>query len=242
MSFLTIQINILCCAPSIFMYHILTFISVILYNISMVKGVTFFTHPKLEWQRRYEALRASFVDRLPARIVAQKFEYTESYVRLLRHLFMQGKFDFSEPVPEGKTNRYRVSTAVRQKIREWREQNMSSCEITQCLSEDGVDISIRTVERVLREEGFPKLPRRTRLKIRMTVKGTNIPDKSTVVNFSELDGQRFHTDNAGLFLFAPFISQFPLDDIVSSAALPGSEVIPAKQYLLSFLTLKLLGT
>ena len=51
---------------------------------------------------------------------------------------------------------------------------MSSGEIVQCLSEDGVEIAIRTVERVLREEGFPKLPRRTRLKINMTVKGTPV--------------------------------------------------------------------
>ena len=203
---------------------------------------SFFIHPTFEWQRRYEALRASFVERIPARIVAQKFNYSESYVRLLRHLFMHGKLDFSEPVPEGRANRYRVNAETRQKIRKWREHNMSSGEIVQCLSEDGVEIAIRTVERVLREEGFPKLPRRTRLKINMSVKGTQIPEQSTTVSLGDLDGQRFHTDNAGLFLFAPFLSQFPLDSIVASAGLPGSKVIPAKNYLLSFLTMKLLGT
>ena len=203
---------------------------------------SFFTHPKLEWQRRYEAMRASFVERMPARIVSQRFNYSESYIRLLRHLFIHGKIDFSEPHPEGKKNRYRVTAATREKIKQWREHNMSSGEIAQCLCDDGIELSVRTIERVLREEGFSKLPRRSRLKINMTVKGTRIPDKSTTVSLCDLDGKQFHSDNAGLFLFTPFLSQFPLDKIIASAGLPGSKEIPAKNYLLSFLAMKLLGT
>ncbi len=64
----------------------------------------FFLLPVSEWQRRYEALRASFVDRLPAKVVADRFGYSPSYVNLLRHQFSHGKIDFSEPVPEGKIN------------------------------------------------------------------------------------------------------------------------------------------
>ena len=47
----------------------------------------FFTHPVAEWQRRYEALRASFVDRQPAQMVAERFGFSAGYVRLLRHQF-----------------------------------------------------------------------------------------------------------------------------------------------------------
>ncbi|OGF68168.1 MAG: transposase [Candidatus Fischerbacteria bacterium RBG_13_37_8] len=201
----------------------------------------YFLHPKSEWQRRYEALRASLVERLPAKVVAKRFNYSPSYILFLRHQFKHGKIDFSEPTPEGKVNRYRVSAEVRQKIKEWRQHNMSAGEITECLLEEGLEISVRTVERVLREEGFPKLPRRSRIKIGMTIKGAAIPEKSKVVELAELDGQRMTSDNAGLFLFAPFLSQYPLDAIVSAAGLPGNKTIPAKQYLLSFLALKLVG-
>jgi hypothetical protein len=114
----------------------------------------FFTHPRQQWQRRYEAIRCSFVDRLPARVVAGRYNYSPNYVNLLRHLFLTGKIDFSEPVPEGMSNRHRVGTEVRQKIRQYRENGMSAGEITQCLSEEETELSIRTVERVLREEGF----------------------------------------------------------------------------------------
>ena len=103
---------------------------------------TYFTHPLHDWQRRYEALRASFVERLPARIVADRFGYSENYVRLLRHMFTHGNLDFSEPVPEGKAARRSVNSAVRAKIRDWREKNLSAGEIAQCLSEEGIEISI----------------------------------------------------------------------------------------------------
>jgi hypothetical protein len=36
-----------------------------------MRDENYFLHPVHEWQRRYEALRASFVDRLPAKVVAR---------------------------------------------------------------------------------------------------------------------------------------------------------------------------
>ncbi len=203
---------------------------------------TFFTHPKLDWQRRYEALRACLVERLPAKVVADRFGYTPGYVRLLKHQFRHGKIDFSEPVPEGRAARRRVTMQVRDKIKNWRERRLSAGEITGLLSEDGVEISVRTVERVLAEEGFPKLPRRTRIKAGLTVKGAEIPERSEAVTVGELDGKRFDSAGAGVFLFAPFLAQLDIDKVVRAAGLPGSKVIPAKSYLLSFLGLKLLGT
>ena len=47
---------------------------------------------------------------------------------------------------------------------------------------------------------------------------------------------------AGIFLFAPFLAQLDLAEVVRSAGLPGSKAIPALSYFLSFLALKLLGT
>lgn len=104
---------------------------------------TFFTHPGSDWQRRYEALRASFVDRVPASVVAERFGYSAGYVRLLRHLFRTGKFDLAGPPAEGSVVRRRVSAEIRRKIREWREQRLSAGEIAQLLTEDGFEIGVR---------------------------------------------------------------------------------------------------
>ena len=152
----------------------LDIVNVIVYNIRM-RDASFFQHPRLDWQRRYEALRACLVERLPAKVVADRFGYQPGYVRLLVHQFRHGKIDFSEPVPEGKVARRRVTAEIRHKIRAWREHRLSAGEIAELLAEDGTELSVRTVERVLAEEGFPRLPRRARLKVGLTVKGAVSP-------------------------------------------------------------------
>jgi hypothetical protein len=206
-----------------------------------MRDASYFQHPQREWQRRYEAVRAALVDRLPAKAVAERFGYRPGYVRLLVHQFRYGKIDFAEPVAGGKVMRRRVTAEIRHRIREWRERKLSAGEIAQLLSEDGHDLSVRTVERVLAEEGFPKLPRRTRLKVGRTVRGTEIPTRSEPVALPELDGKTLDCPGAGVFLFAPFLAQLGIDDVVTRAGLPGTKAIPALSYLLSFLALKLLG-
>ena len=209
--------------------------------LSIMKDASFFINPIHDWQRRYEALRAILVDRLPNKIVADKYGYTQGYLRLLCHQFRTGKIDFSEPVPEGKYRRHKISAEIRQKIIEWRNSQLSAGDITELLSEDGVEISIRTVERVLAEEGLPKLPRRTRIQLGLTVKKAVIPEKSQIVSKEALDGASYNSASAGIFIFAPFIAKLNFQQIIKSAKLPGSKVIPAMNYFMSFLALKLLG-
>jgi transposase len=207
-----------------------------------MRDENYFLYPVHDWQRRYEALRASFVERLPARVIAQRFGYSPGYVHLLRHLFTHEKIDFSEPVPEGKVKRQRIDARLREKICRWREQRLSAGEITQLLSEEGVEVSVRTIERVLAEEGYSKLPRRTRLKIGLTVTGAQLPEVAQKIVIAEVPRRAMDCDAAGVFLFAPFIEQLNLPKVVEQAGLPGSKMIPAVSYFMSFLAVKLLGT
>jgi len=231
---------------ALYRWHVLSIFYLTLlpsYNIRYgMADEKFFFYPKLDWQRRYEALRGSFVDRLPAKVIADRFNYSTEYIHLLRHQFKHGKIDFAEPVPEGKVKRRTVNPEVREKIKTWREQRLTAGEITELLSEDGLEISVRTVERVLAEEGFPKLPRRRRLKTGFTVKGTEVPKRSNVISIKEAEGKTFDTDSVGIFLFAPFLAKLGIEEIIRAAALPATKAISAKSYFLSFLALKLLGT
>jgi transposase len=206
-----------------------------------MNDATFFTRPTLDWQRRYEALRALFVERQPAKVVAEKFRYTYGYIRLLKHQFVHGKIDFSEPVTEGQVARRGINAEVRAKIRQWRERRLTAGEIAELLSEEGTDLSVRTVQRVLAEEGFPRVPRRTKLKLGLTVKGAEVPPVAEQADLNVLEGRRFDCAGAGVFLFAPFLAQLDIARIVREAKLPGSKVISATSYLLSFIALKLLG-
>ena len=214
----------------------------VIHYIKGMRDEKYFLYPVHDWQKRYEALRASFVDRLPAKVVADRFGYSQSYVNLLRHQFVHKKIDFSEPVPEGKIKRRKVDALTRSKICNFRDHRLSAGEIVQLLSEDGVEISVRTVERILAEEGYTRLPRRSRLKLGLTVKGAQVPAVSQHIHISEFDNRKIDCDAAGIFLFAPFIERFNISQIIQKAGLPGSKTIPAASYFLSFLALKLLGT
>ena len=207
-----------------------------------MRDASYFTRPVSEWQRRYEALRASFVDRLPAYIVAERFGFSAGYVRLLRYQFRHEMIDFSEPPAQSGSARRRVSAETRRKIIDWRQRGLSGGDIAELLSEDGIDISVRTVERVLAEEGIPKLPRRTKLKIGLTVKGTEVPERAETISLSQVQGRRIESAGAGVFVFVPFIAQLGLSEIVRTAGLPQSKAIAAENYFLSLLALKLLGT
>jgi transposase len=202
---------------------------------------TFFVHPQESWQRRYEALRASFVDRLPAGVVAERFGFSPSYVYLLRHQFRKGLLTFGEPPPVGHPIRRRVTRPMREQIRAGRERGLSAGDIAEWLEGDGIELSVRTIERVLREEGFPKLPRRTQLKAGVTRQGALVPQKARRLEVGAGAGQTLSCDHAGVFLFLPWIEQLGLPGLAAQAGLPGTKQIPARSYFLSFLGLKLLG-
>jgi hypothetical protein len=243
----TINILVLCqnlLNDRTLIYFVIFYIDILndIYYKFFMRDQKFFLYPVHEWQRRYEALRASFVERLPAKVVAEQFGYSTTYIHLLRHLFAHEKFDFSEPAPEGKRRRHRIDAGLRAKICNWREHRLSAGEITQLLSEEGVEVSVRTIERVLAEEGYSKLPRRTRLKLGFTVKGAQVPEVAQQIPVADVRQGPFDSEAAGVFLFAPFIEKLNLAKAVREAALPGTKAIPAMSYFLSFLALKLLGT
>ena len=58
----------------------------------------------------------------------------------------------------------------------------------------------------------------------------------------EWDNRKHECQDAGIFIFAPFIQRLNIPQIVQNAGLPGSKMIPAISYFLSFLAVKLVGT
>ena len=203
----------------------------------------FFSCPEKTLHRQYEALRAFFLEGISSQVVAQRFGYTAGAFRVLCHQFRHSKIDLAESSPQGKPIRHKVSSDTRLKIIAWRQQRLSAGEIVELLSEEGAELSVRTVERVLAEEGLPRLPRRTRLKLGLTVRGAQVPERSeSFDSLDKIEGQRLESTAAGIFLFTPFIAQLGLHEVVQAAGLPGTKVIAAANYFLSFLALKLLGT
>ena len=201
----------------------------------------FFLRPEEAWQRRYEALRASFVERLPAHVVAERYGFKTSYVHLLRHQFRKGLLRLDEPPAPGNTPRRRVTRQTREKVCQGRERGLSAGDIAEWLEGEGVELSVRTVERVLCEEGFAKLPRRTQLKMGVTRQGALVPQKAHRIEVGEAAGPSMECEHAGVFLLLPWIAQLGLLEVVDRSQWPGTKAIPSWSYFLSFLGLKLLG-
>jgi hypothetical protein len=109
------------------------------------------------------------------------------------------------------------------------------------LAIEGHEVSPRTISRLLKAAGFPAVPRRAKLAIGETVKGTTVPAEAHILRQDILEGRKVTCSVGGIFLFAPLIEKMRLPQVVEDALLPGSRQIPSLQYFLSFLALKLSG-
>lgn len=201
----------------------------------------YFAHPQSAGQKQYEALRAFYVDKLPARVVADQFGYTTASFNALKQKFKTGKISFqftNKPGPRGS----RVPKEIQQRIFEIRRRhNFSAYRIAEILAIEGYELTPRTINRLLQKAGFTPVPRRAKLAIGETVLGAKVPEEARLLEPNTLEGRTAPCSVGGIFLFAPFIQRLGLPEVVSQARLPGSKQIPPLQYFLSFLALKLIG-
>jgi len=137
----------------------------------------YFANPATPDQKRYEALRALLFEKLSKIEVMEKFGYTEYTLQALVRDFGQGKLIFFHPKKPGPKERS-TSIDIQTKIVSLRKQNLSAVEIKEKLSSENIQIGLSTIERILADQGFVKLLRRTNKDRGVTKKKTTIPEKS----------------------------------------------------------------
>src|SRR6266542_3400651 len=123
-------------------------------------GAAYFLQPDSSQQRRYEALRAYFVDDVPASQVADHYGYSTASVHQMATLLRSGKlrlFAQTKPGPKGPR---KATGELRTKVLRLRAQGHSVTEIASALTADGLPVSAQTVWQLLQAEGLPRLPRR----------------------------------------------------------------------------------
>ncbi len=196
-----------------------------------------FLSPQNTAHRQYEALRAYFVEQLPAAEVARRFGYTLGSFYQLAHRFRkdpQCRF-FVDDVRPGVKSR----NAVREQIIQLRKQNLSIYDISRALQKENIERTPAAVAKVLQEEGFAKLPRRADAERPERPKPT-AADRADVRALS-LEPRTVRTKFGGLFLFLPALVQMQFDRVISRCGLPGTKMVPAAHALRSLLALKLYG-
>jgi hypothetical protein len=199
----------------------------------------YFLEPANSTHRRYEALRAYFVEGLPSAEAAGRFGYTPGSFRMLVHQFRQTpKRDFflpsaREAKPTAKRNR------LRDEVIALRKQNLSIYDISQALTKEEQPISPTAAATILKEEGFARLPRRLDDE-RPPGPRPTAADPADVRQL-DLCPRQFRTKFGGLFLFIPLLVDAGLETILRQARCPGSKQIPAGCAVRSLLGLKLYG-
>lgn len=202
--------------------------------------VSFFKHPKTPGQKQYEALRAHFIERVPGKEIGRRFGYTYAAFNSLKQKFKADQLKFFVTEPRGPKGP-RVSAQIRQKIIEYRTKNLSAHQIGEVLENMGDVVSVSTIARILEQEGFPKLARRTQLKIGLTKDNTVVPEYAAPLRMDKINGLQVDCAVGGIFLFAPLIEHFNFPASIEKAKLPGSPKIAAFNYVMSMLALKLVG-
>ena len=200
-----------------------------------------FLTPKNSTHRRYEALRALFVDRLTLDEAAQRFGYAPGALRNLRAAFhKQPDSPFFLPDRRGQRKPRPGPDRDERIVALRKEHSRSAAEIAERLTtQDNMPVSETTVARVLKQAGLPKLWRRSAA---ARAQGTR-PEQAPVADRPALDlrPRRLRTGFGGLFLFAHDLARLDLDAMLKASDMPGSAMIPAGCAFRALLALKLWG-
>jgi len=209
-------------------------------SINITDWTRFFLVPANATQRRYEALRAYFVEGLRSREAASRFGYSEGGFRVLVHTFRQNPERFFFLPPARGPQKAPKKDSLRETVIALRKQNLSIYDIHRVLQTQGSLLSPVSISLLLKEEGFARLSRRTDEERPSTIK----PEAAAVADVRQLDWtpRTIRTRFGGLFLFLPFLAAVPLDRILDKAGFPGSEMVPVGQAVRSLLALKLFGS
>src|SRR6266566_3352551 len=167
-------------------------------------GAEMFTAPEQVNHRRYEALRAFFVDGLGYERAGELFGYTRwTMVNLVRD-YRAGKLELFTPPrkPGPPPGTAPAKERVRGRVVELRRQGLSTYEISARLAAEGTPLNRTSVGQILTEEGFGRLLRHPEPEASASPatagRDTRLPRAATL-DFTTWPA-RVHTGMAGLLL------------------------------------------
>jgi transposase-like protein len=185
-------------------------------------------------QRRYEALRAYFVEDATAADVAARFGYAPStVVAMVRDFTAEAGEFFIERRPGPRVAP--AKAAARDELLRLRAAGHSVTEITQALALTETPLNRTGVWELLVAEGYERLgPRAPGDRGAPT---RDHPPRVRVIGWPE-QPVRVNSDYAGVMLLLPALVALDLPTAVAAAGFPGTREVPAISSVLSLLALK----
>lgn len=199
----------------------------------------FFLEPTNATHRQYEALRAYFVEGLSSTEAAERFGYSKGSFQVLCSKFRVNPHRNFFITPKKGPQAAPKMDSLRNDVIALRKQNLSIYDITAALKKEGKNLSPAAVGKILKDEGFARLPKRGDDERPNTLR----PTAADVADVRQLDlnPRQFRTRFGGLFLFLPYLAEVPLKKMLEQADFPGTQMVPAENAVLSLLALKLFG-
>ena len=205
---------------------------------------TFFLTPTCALHKQYEALKAFYIEELSAENTAAKFGFTPAYFKKIRYEFTNklkaGLNPFFPEKKPGPKRRFTSDETVT-KIIALRKQNHSILDIKSLLAAEGIVLSLDTIDKILKAEGFAPLPKRTRLD-RLRVQLPDTLQAPECVSLQLMDEEFTTEKGAGPLIFLPLLEKLAIVPAIRAAGFPKTSSLSDVQSVLSFLALKLIGT
>jgi hypothetical protein len=197
----------------------------------------FFTAPTDVAQRRYEALRAYFVEDASAAVVAERFGYAPStVVAMVRDFTPEAGEFFVDRRPGPRVAPAKL--AAREEVLRLRAAGHSVTEIAQALALTDTPLNRTGVWELLVGEGHERLA--PRAPSQRGAPARDDPPRTRVLRWPE-QPVTLHSDYAGVLLLLPALVALDLPGAVAGARFPGTREVPALSSVLSLLALKAIG-
>jgi hypothetical protein len=186
---------------------------------------------------------------MPAKDVAQKFNYTESSVFTIARDWQKR---FEKPDPEhdhfltNKRTSFKIDSMINpnttKNIVALRKNNSSMVEIQNILKSQNIEITISAIQLVLDDNGLgSRLPRRTQKQIANSVSNSAVENLVAPIS-KTLDYSlplHFSTRSAGLMIFQIVIRKYKIDELILNSEFPETGGISRLSSIMAILAIKL---
>ena len=209
----------------------------------------YFANPALSYHRQYLAMRSFFFTQETAEVVANKYGYTVSTVYTMAKHFKnhlkkcmeEGEDPFFRIVKSGRKQIVRDGEIV-EIILKYRKKQLSVPDIKILLDGSGHQVSEGFIYKVCDENGFARLPKRSREERQELMDNSGYADilSAPASEICRFDVQeQFSSKGVGILSFLPIIKAYEIDKAIENSTYPGSAKIGKLNSVLAFLALKL---
>jgi len=211
--------------------------------------IQYFANPSQPAHRQYLALRRFFYDEKTAEEVAEEFGFTlhsiyamaKNFKIRLRQSEHNGEELFFREQRLGRPKQEKDSDLV-EIIVNFRKKQLSVPDIKILMDGNGYEVSEGFIYRVCDENGFARLPKRSRGERQELMERSGYVDLieapvSVMTDFSI--EERFSSKGVGVLCFLPLIKTYGIDKAIEESSYPETKQIGKLNSILAFLALKL---